>query len=212
MPIYCMSCKQLVPYWQCAKHLCKCQNKSPNNLDHWKKCTLKKVQKLKKKVWFRVGLNPQLSWLTTFYLHGFDRNVPQLFFVFSLHLCLKRTVKNEQKQISISNHYSRVLRWCAFDFAQVPFWCVLGMPSNSAIKAGLQKNVYGKKIFEKKVLTAWQTDRQDFGFIYILASVPALCAGLLRIKQYISIVTTNSSVLYVYIGVHSSMFSVLTMK
>ena len=39
----------------------------------------------------------------------------------------------------------------------------------------------------------------------VLASVPALRAGLIRIKQYMSIITTHSSVLYVYLGVHSSM-------
>ena len=43
----------------------------------------------------------------------------------------------------------------------------------------------------------------------ILASVPARCAW---IKQYISIVTIHLSVLYVYTGVHSSMFSALTMQ
>ena len=45
-----------------------------------------------------------------------------------------------------------------------------------------------------------------------LASVPALCEGEIWIKQYISIATIHSSVLYVYIGVHSSTFSVLTMQ
>ena len=62
------------------------------------------VQKLEKS----LGLDPQLSWLTTVCLRGFVRNVPQLFFVFSLHLCLQRAVKNELKQISISNHHNRV--------------------------------------------------------------------------------------------------------
>ena len=87
----------------------------------------------------------------------FDRNVPQLFFVFSLYQCLQRTVKNEQKQISISKHHSWVPRWRAFNFAQVLFRCVLEMPSNSAIKAGLLKTCIQKVlIFEKKnLVNSW---------------------------------------------------------
>jgi len=51
-------------------------------------CSLKKKGALKKsrdwkKVWFRLGLNPQLSWLTTVCLCWFERNVPQLFPAFS---------------------------------------------------------------------------------------------------------------------------------
>jgi len=52
--------------------------------------------------------------------------------------------------------------------------------------------------------------------IMLLASVPALHAGLMRIKHYyISIITTHTSMLY--IGVYSSMFTtpintVLTMQ
>ena len=42
-------------------------------------------------------------------------------------------------------------------------------------------------------------NHHDLILCYILlASVPALHAGLIRIKQYISIVTTHSSMLYVY--------------
>ena len=52
-----------------------------------------------KKVWLRRGLNPQLSWLITVCLRGYDRNVWQLFPVLPLHQCLQRTVKNERKQI-----------------------------------------------------------------------------------------------------------------
>ena len=43
-----------------------------------------------------LGLNPQLSWLLTDCLCGFDRNIPQLFFVFSLHLCLQRAMKESR--------------------------------------------------------------------------------------------------------------------
>jgi len=106
---------------------CMCQNKSSNNCDHWKKTCFKNVQKL--------GLNPLLRWLTTVCLRGFDRNAQHLFTVFSLHQCLQRAVMNERKQLSISNQHIRVPRWRAFNFAQVPFWCVLGMPSNSVIKS-----------------------------------------------------------------------------
>jgi len=49
--------------------------------------------------------------------------------------CLQRTVMNEQKQLSISNRHIRVPSRRAFNFAQVPFRCVLVMPSNSVIKA-----------------------------------------------------------------------------
>jgi len=117
-----------------------------------KKTCFKKVQKLKKS-WLSVGLNPQLRWLTNVCLSGFDRNVQQLFTVFSLHQCLQCAVMNEWKQLSFSNHHSRVPRWRVFNFAQVSFRCVLGMPRNSVIKAELKKkNVYAKSIdFRKKI-------------------------------------------------------------
>ena len=134
----CMSCKQLMPYWQCTKQLSKCQNKSLWSLKKKSALKSKKVQKLKKREesWLRLGLNPQLSWLNTVYLRAFDRNLPQLLF-FSLHLCLQRAVKclqravkclqcavkNKWKQISISNHHSQVPRWRVFNFAHVPFRC-----------------------------------------------------------------------------------------
>jgi len=38
---------------------------------------------------------PQLRWLTTVCLRGFDRNVQQLFTIFSLHQCLQGAVINE---------------------------------------------------------------------------------------------------------------------
>ena len=97
-------------YCSCDKQLCKSQSKSSENYDHWKKnmCS-KKVQKLKKKNWLRLGLNPQPSWLTTnIVLTGI-----------------------QTKQISISNQHNWVPRWRTFNFAQDPFRCVLGMPSNS---------------------------------------------------------------------------------
>jgi len=57
---------------------------------------LQKGPETEKKVWLRVGLNPQLRWLTSVCLRGFDRNVQQLFTVFPLHLapstrCNERT-------------------------------------------------------------------------------------------------------------------------
>jgi len=66
---------------------------------------------------------------------------------------------NEWKQRSFSNHHSRVglgtrlsrvPRWRAFNFAQVMFRCMLGMPSNSVIK---NKKTCMQKvmIFEKKI-------------------------------------------------------------
>jgi len=126
---------------------CMCQNKSSNNCDHWKKHASKRSRN-----WKKVELNPQLRWLTTVWLCGFDRNVQQLFTVFSLHQYLQRAVMNEWKQLSFSNHHSRVPRWRAFNFAQVPFWCVLGMPSNRTIKAEFKKVLYAKVlIFEKKI-------------------------------------------------------------
>ena len=62
-----------------------------------------------KKTCSKMGLNPQLSWLTTVCLHGFDRNVPQLFFVFSLHLCLQHTIY-QHPSVTTSNqsYYSQV--------------------------------------------------------------------------------------------------------
>ena len=113
-----------------------------------KKCT----QKFKKKKKFSLGkgLNPQLSWLTTVCLHGFDRNVSQLFLVFSLHQCLQHVVKSKQKQIWISNQHIQVPRCNVFNFAQVWLRCVLGIPSNSSIKAEFKKCVCKKYDFEKK--------------------------------------------------------------
>ena len=106
----------------------------------------------------RVGLNPQLRWLPLFCLSGFGWNVQQLFSVFPLHKCLQHAVMNERKQLSISNQHIRVPRKHAFNFAQVPFRCVLVMPSNSVINAELKKkNVYAKVlIFEtKNLFTSW---------------------------------------------------------
>jgi len=75
----------------------------------------------------------------------------QLFPVFPLHQCLQCAVMNKPKQLSISNQHIWVPGWHLFNFAQVLVWCMLGMPSNSAIKAGLYKNVYAKSIdFRKK--------------------------------------------------------------
>ena len=117
-----------------------------------KKSALKRSRNWKQ----RLALNPQLSWLTTVYLHGFDRNVPQLIFVFFLHLYLQRAVKNEQKEIFISNYHSLVLRWHLSNFAEVPFQCMLGMPSNSAIKLNFKKRVCKQYWFSgKKVFTSW---------------------------------------------------------
>ena len=118
-----------------------------------KKTCFKKVQKLKKKVLLRVGLNPQLRWLTSVCLRGFNRNVQQMFTVFPLHQCLQRAVMNEQKQLSISNQQIRVPRRRAFNFAVVPFRCVLVMPSNSVIKAEFKKKTCMQKVLicEKKI-------------------------------------------------------------
>ena len=87
---------------------CMCQNKSSNNCDHWKKKIV--LQETEKNVWLRVGLNPQLRWLTTVCLSGFGRNVQQLFTVFSLHQCLQRAVMNERTNKRKYNHHSRVPR------------------------------------------------------------------------------------------------------
>ena len=57
---YCISHIQLMSYWKYAKQLSKCWNKSSNNWD--KKRGLKRSETEKK---LRLGLNPQLSWLTT---------------------------------------------------------------------------------------------------------------------------------------------------
>ena len=53
-------------------------------------------------------------------------------------------------EMAIMGYVSR-MRWCVFNFAQVPFQCVLWMPSKSAIKAEFQKNLHARSmIFEKK--------------------------------------------------------------
>ena len=142
-------------------------------------------------------MNPQLSWLTTVCLHGFDRNVPHLMIavppVFPLHQCLQCTVKNERKQISISNHHSQFPRWCAFNFAQVLFRCVL-VPSNSAIKAKFKKNLYAKSIdFQKKkknLFTSW-IQACNLNASQLLYPLSYLCCGFRCI--FAQVFSTSSS-------------------
>ena len=106
-----------------SKQLSKCQNKSVIT----EKRALKRSRSWKK---FGLGGNLQLHWLTTICLCGHSCSP-----VFSLHQCLQRPVKNKCKQIRLTNHHSRVPRWRAFNFTPVPIWCVLGMQSNSGMKA-----------------------------------------------------------------------------
>ena len=78
--------------------------------------------------------------------------------VFPLHQCQQRAVKDEQKQISISNQHIRVARWRVFNFAQVPFQCMLGIRSNSVLnsKKTCLQNVL---IFKKNLFTIWNRTR-----------------------------------------------------
>jgi len=84
-------------YWcdanntSCAEQWRKCQSKSPKHVPSLckKQSCFIKVQKLKKKVWLRRVLNPQLSWLTTVCLRSFDRIVPQLM---TAVLCLRNSL------------------------------------------------------------------------------------------------------------------------
>jgi len=101
-----------------------------------------------------VGLNPQWRWLTSVCLRGFDRNVQQLFTVFPLHQCLQHAVMNEPRQLSISNQHIRVPRRHVFNFAQVPFRCMLVMPMLSMLN--FLKCVRKSIDFRKKYLfTSW---------------------------------------------------------
>ena len=75
----------------------------------------------------------------------------QLLAVLSPHQYLQRAIKNKQKQILISNQHIWVPRWRAFNFASVPFRCMLGMPSNSGIKTELEKKNKQKKTCKQKV-------------------------------------------------------------
>ena len=79
----------------------------------------------------------------------------QLFPVFSLHQCLQRTIKSKWKQMSISNQHIWVPRWCVFNFGQVPFWCMLGRPSNNAVKAEFQCKKYNFSTTTKNLFTTW---------------------------------------------------------
>ena len=99
----------------------------------------------------------QMSWLTTVCLCGFDRNVPQLLPVFSLHQCLQCAVKNKQKQILIHSEHSGVLRWCAFNFVQVPSQSALVMPSKQWCKVNIWKACVQKAQVSKKKIkfTTW---------------------------------------------------------
>ena len=99
-----------------------------------KKSASKRFRNWKKKFGLGWDCYPPLRWLTTVCLRGFDRNVQQLFTVFSLHQCFQCAIMNEPKQLSISNQHIQVPGWRAFNFAKVMFWCVIGMPSNSVVK------------------------------------------------------------------------------
>jgi len=92
----------LLTYIRCDLYLPACVKTKAKTIaiTEKKKCP-KKVQKLKKKVWLRLGLNPQLRWLTIVCVRGFDRNIQQLLTVSSLHHYLQHAVKNEQKHLSI---------------------------------------------------------------------------------------------------------------
>ena len=131
---YIMQCKKLCPTDGCAKHLSKCQNKCSKNCDHKKTCS-EKVQKLKKKFWIRQGLNLQLSWLTTICIRG------RMHHSCSPLLSTPVPSMHCQKQVLISNQHIWVSRWRAFNIAQDPFWCVLRMPSNSAIKKAVRQAI-----------------------------------------------------------------------
>ena len=79
------------------------------------------------KNWLRLGLNPQLSWLTAVCQSSFDRTITAVLCLLSTPVpstCCKGQMKAD---ITIVE----------FNFAQVLFRCVLRMPSNSAIKAVL---------------------------------------------------------------------------
>jgi len=64
------------------------------------------------------------------------------------------TVKNEQRQISISNHHSRVPKWRTFDSAcfDACLECQVTVLSKLDFKRMCMQKVL---IFEKKVLTSW---------------------------------------------------------
>jgi len=63
-----------------------------------------------------------------------------------------RCNERKQKQLSISNQHIRVPRRRAFNFTQVPFQCVLVMPSNSVINAEFFKKTCTQKYwFSKKI-------------------------------------------------------------
>jgi len=73
--------------------------------------------------------------------------------------CLPSTpvpIMNEPKQLSISNQYIRVPRLRAFNFAQVPLRCVLGIWSNSVVKINSKKCVR-KSIDIQKIYSLFTT-------------------------------------------------------
>ena len=124
----------------------------------------------------KFGLVPQLRWLTTVCLCG------------AVHCllstpCLQCTVKNEQKQLSISNQHIWVPRWHAFNFAQVPFQCVLGMPVTVVSKLNLKKKCVcikywfskrkKKELFTSQIRTQMQVSRTTHrcGFRWNVARV-----------------------------------------
>ena len=95
----------------------------------------------------RFGLGWELRWLTTVCLRGFDRKVQQLF---TLHQRLQRTLKNEQKQLSISNHHSQVPRWRALVSLKSCFDACLECQVTLISKLNFKKNVHAEYWFLKK--------------------------------------------------------------
>jgi len=98
------------------------------------KNVLQKGLETKKKN-LRWGLNPQLSWLTTVCLRGFDRNGPQkMTGVPCLPFTPVPSMHCNERTKAVSNQHIRVPRLRAFNFAQFLLRCVLGMRSNSVVK------------------------------------------------------------------------------
>ena len=84
------------------------------------------------------------------FISGFDRNVAQLFIDPSLHQCLHRPIKSEQKHVLICYNNTRVARWWAFNFAKVPPRYVLCMPRYDELKVVFLKSVHKKVLSRKK--------------------------------------------------------------
>ena len=119
-----------------------------------------------------VHKSPQL------FISGFDRNVAQLFSDPSLHQCLHRPIKSEQKHVLICYNNTRVARWWAFNFAKVPPRYVLCMDElKSCFKKVFTKRYWVER---KKSVNTWIWTHDLLHASQAFYHLNSMCCGFQR--------------------------------